>query len=609
MGRKILFFVLLFQSIFFTLFCKSQAKALPKFAISKDTICVNESIGIFDNSIGVITTYQWNFGSDAFPSNASGNGPFTIKYRSAGFKKITLTLNGDTTLIKDSIIYVRPTPKAQFTVNDTDQCMPSNTFFMSSNSIFIGNVINKWILGDGNTIIKNNVTYSYANSGYYNVKLISNSNFCTDTASMLIHVFPKPIAQFNVIKSKVCLNDNSFIIENLTLNKNKFNTIFYLGDGNGRLDNNFTYKYDAVGTFYILLTVGLGIDCQDTISQPVSIFENPKSIFTIKNQFQCLKGNSFEFTNLSQKTTSLKWLFGDNSTSNISNPVHTYNNDGTFKIQLIASALNNCVDTSFIYTTVYPKPNPLFTVNDTAQCFADNSFNFTAISNIKNGTIENAWILPNGNKLIKDDFVQSFDVFGYLPITLIVASDRDCKDTLVKNILVYDKINAFFNIETIDLETKKFTALEKPSFNFNWKISDGSSYSVPSFNHFFSKNDSIYVNLIVSDTNGCKDSSFYFFNINSPALKVTDNPFNYYLYPNPTRAKINFKIELTQSDFINYQIVNSEGQIVVSNKLDNLKSGIYFYEFNFNDYNYSKGIYTLSMITSKGKLTEKIVYQ
>ena len=115
--------------------------------------------------------------------------------------------------------------------------------------------------------------------------------------------------------------------------------------------------------------------------------------------------------------------------------------------------------------------------------------------------------------------------------------------------------------------------------------------------------------LIVSDTNGCKDSSFYFFNINSPALKVTDNPFNYYLYPNPTRAKINFKIELTQSDFINYQIVNSEGQIVVSNKLDNLKSGIYFYEFNFNYYNYSKGIYTLSMITSKGKLTEKIVYQ
>lgn len=62
------------------------------FVASKTTgVDVNEIITFTNNSTGFIDDYNWDFGTDAVPSTATGIGPHSVSYSSKGFKTVSLT--------------------------------------------------------------------------------------------------------------------------------------------------------------------------------------------------------------------------------------------------------------------------------------------------------------------------------------------------------------------------------------------------------------------------------------------------------------------------------------------------------------------------------------
>ncbi len=59
--------------------------------------CTNSDITFTNKSDGNADTYNWDFGTDATPSNETGPGPFNIQYSTTGTKTVTLTASNSGT--------------------------------------------------------------------------------------------------------------------------------------------------------------------------------------------------------------------------------------------------------------------------------------------------------------------------------------------------------------------------------------------------------------------------------------------------------------------------------------------------------------------------------
>ncbi len=577
---------------------------VPNFIVSKDSICSKEYVLITDLTIGNATNYNWNFGKNAFPATAIGKGPFFVKYTSAGYKTITLTIDGNITKIKDSALFVKLSPTAMFAVNDTDQCINNNIYFYNNLSLNADKF--QWWLGDGNTLNTKNITHSYSQYGNYKITLKANTNFnCSDTFTTWVNVFKVPKANFSISNASQCLNENNFKIINTTQSYKPYTTIFLLGDGNGRLEDSFNYKYDLSGQYSILLKVSAGSGCQDTITKIVNVLENPKSNFTINNANQCLNTNKFEFSNNTLNANISKWLFGDSNYDTSTNAKHQYSKNGIFKVQLISKAENFCVDTILSFISVYPSPVSNFKINDSAQCLNNNLFIFEATSIIANGNITNSWILPNGNEEIKNIYQDIYGVPGSFNIKLLARSDKNCTDTIVKSIIVYNNPNPFFIIDSVNEKSVYLEAVNKLHQKYEWIISDGTTNDNFSFLHTFNANGTFKIQLTVTDINGCVDSSYYLMPINAIEFQNLKNEI--LLFPNPTTKNCVLKIILEKQSNIAFTLYNSLGQQMYNEKKSNFKKGIYFFNIPFETNQWAKGIYWLKINIGQYSKIEKII--
>lgn len=85
--------------------------------------------------------------------------------------------------------------------------------------------------------------------------------------------------------------------------------------------------------------------------------------FSADNRYFCTSPAGVQFTNLSTNATIYQWDFGDNTTSNLQNPTHTYTSVGTYTVKLIVAGNAFCTtnDTLIMpnYITVSNTPTPI----------------------------------------------------------------------------------------------------------------------------------------------------------------------------------------------------------------------------------------------------------
>ena len=176
---------------------------------------------------------------------------------------------------------------------------------------------------------------------------------------------------------------------------------------------------------------------------------SPKSKFSINDTTQCFNGNNFQFNNTSTDTTTVTqhlWKFGDGNTSALANPSYNYSNPGTYTVTLYVTNDNSCTDSTKINLTVYPKPNPDYSINDSIQCLSTNSFIFTNKSSISAGSISYLWRFGNGITSSATSPTHKYNTAGNYTVTLIVTSGFACADSLSKNIVVDLSPKAKFSI-------------------------------------------------------------------------------------------------------------------------------------------------------------------
>ena len=86
-----------------------------------------------DESV-IATSWSWNFGANATPSTATGQGPHNVTYSTGGLKDVSLTVDGGNTTTKTNFVHVLPSKAVPFTPGDGGD-------FESNPNDFAGDII------------------------------------------------------------------------------------------------------------------------------------------------------------------------------------------------------------------------------------------------------------------------------------------------------------------------------------------------------------------------------------------------------------------------------------------------------------------------------------
>ena len=324
----------------------------PELNFSADVTfsCDSTQLVVFSNNSNYADSYNWDFGDGEFsslnnPTHLYNSGEFSVKLYAHN-------ANCYDSLVLLDLINVVGFTEPKIIVNNTEGCEELSVNF--SSDTFNDSYTYLWNFGDGVTSVLQNPNHYYDSIGEYNVSLTSSyDSVCTTTQTFdsLISVFPNPEILF-FSDTLLCYFPYQAQFVDYT-----FGATHWLWDfGNGVVSEtqNPSNIYNATGVYDVSLTVADTNGCLSTktINDYIKVNESPLSEFSLEENQFCA-GEEISFINLSsESSTDWLWIFGDDSISNIKNPIKVYNKSGIYDVKLISSAgmcsdtfeINNCVE-------------------------------------------------------------------------------------------------------------------------------------------------------------------------------------------------------------------------------------------------------------------------
>lgn len=173
-----------------------------------------------------------------------------------------------------------------------------------------------------------------------------------------INVMEKPVANWYSGYNK-CINDTiHFFDSTITFAAKPVAWIWNFGDNTKDSIANPLKKYAALGDYNVSLRTITDIGCFGDTIKPVSLSTYPFANF--KAAPDCAT-RPVQFTDLSTinfgAITKWQWSFGEGSVSSQQNPQKTFNNAGSYKINLTVFDKNNCSDDTTQTIKIYPFPS------------------------------------------------------------------------------------------------------------------------------------------------------------------------------------------------------------------------------------------------------------
>ncbi|MEO8087589.1 MAG: PKD domain-containing protein [Bacteroidota bacterium] len=463
--------------------------------------CNGDSVSFVNSSLNA-GNFLWNFG-DGITDTAFNTSHI---YADSGNYVVTLIAYSpvgcpDTV---SHMVTIMPIPVSNFTAT-IDTCNMTATFQNNSQLA----TAYAWDFGDQSSDNQENPVHQYLNGGNYTVVLVaSNSIGCNDSSIFNFNLAPLPVAVF----SSVINNCDS--VAHFTGNSINTNTqIWNFGDGNSDTAANPVYIFHASGNFMITLIAYNSNGCSDTLVQPITVFQNPGSNFSVSID-TC--SYNVSFINSSQLADGYTWDFGDQQFSNQANPVHHYSADGNFQATLISANAGVCYDTmqyNFILPAL-PVANFTFQIPDCDSLvyFTNQSMNAGNVS----------WNISDGSSYAIDNPVHQFPGFGQYDVTLIASSpNTSCTSQVIQTLNIYPDPIAIFNaaLDTCTMQVS-ITNTSTYATNYQWLYSDGSTDTAFQSAHVFETSGLSSVQLIATNSSGCTDSLSILLNI--PPLPRSD---------------------------------------------------------------------------------------
>ncbi|MEL6922690.1 MAG: PKD domain-containing protein, partial [Bacteroidota bacterium] len=521
MPRRIITFVL-----FLVLFCLEGLEAQVKvdFVSQGATTGCGSLQASFcaeaSSTAGDITSYEWSLGGVSSSLECPGR-----IFGSPGQYTICLTATdsegNEKQICKDDFITVLALPEAAFTADETRGCVPLEVNFTNESVPADGKITKYiWGLGGSNSVIEDDgslpvVSSTYTVADEYTVSLtVEDENGCTNTA-----VKPKYIAVSPNPEIKVSLDDSiscsaPFIVQ-FTNESNTDNTAYSWDFGNGFTFNGYqppAVQYSEIGTYSISIEATIpATGCTETLLLEDKVSVGYPVEFETSTTEVCA-GEKISFIDYSEiEADSILWDFGDGTTSNQPESLHSYTEGGNYTITLYRF-IEGCPSKkeSIDLITVLDQPLASFVSDNVAGCTLPHTVNFSASST---ETVTWLWDFGDGTTSEERNPSHEYEEFGTYDVMLIVTNEQGCQAEVTNRTIEIASLEADLSVsgtdgcvpKTFDLADNSISVV--PIENWLWEV-NGQSYTGSNPSVTLADTGKYDVQLIVVNTLGCRDTVF-----------------------------------------------------------------------------------------------------
>ena len=521
---------------FITVFQNPKAKYIA----DNDTICSGGQFNFTDTSIpgnAPISLYSWSYQDGSPPETGPGLSNVFHSYINLGTQLTSYTplllvsdTNGCSNSFDSLTIFIKPEATANFGLGPGSTCsIPATIVFTNSST---GPSIFSWNFGDptsggNNTSTNATPSHDYNAGGSYLVTLINGFPGCTAEDTMTISVAPL-VAEFTMSDSIVCRWEPvSFTNTSTPTPLSSLTFQWTFGDLTAfNTATNPVHAYINPDIYSVLLVTRLG-GCIDSVTHTITVPNPPSISFSASDRIACETPFSVSFfADTSSLNVGWQWNFGDPisgvlNSSTLRDPIHSYDNFGSYPVTLIVTDIYGCSDTVSIFNYIQIiQPTIAFTVQDSGCVGSTFNYNATVISPADSSIITDyTWDFGDGSPTQSGSnpgTTHQFNTVGIFDVTLTITTQSGCTATLTKQ--GYARVGTTPNAQ-IDSVVSSICFKGTVSFNdltpapvtgWLWYFGDNQSSTDQNPNHKYEFDTSGVADpfdiILIAYYNGCADS-------------------------------------------------------------------------------------------------------
>ena len=553
----------------------------------------------------------------------------------------------DTTSDLSLKVWAKPQAKIGYDYNYSP-CLRGNKFTFTDQSSVLNSSISSRSWNAGSPIKSSTVaTFSqvFTSAGNQTIQLIvASAEGCLDTETVVVKVKGHPVSQFTFAKAAQCDKNNRFDIVNASVNpvSSGGGSLLYIYDWKDGVSGadvaNASHNFSGGGKYNVQLIVKNAVGCADTSFQMATVVNTPKADFTLGANDIC-EGSLLKVTDLQNAysdpsaTAKYSWSWGDTRThqgkfvlksGSIRDTNILYSGFGNYTVKLkTMTSILGCSDSMLKTVSVYSVPKAKISVNQLAFCANMQTAIFTNQSTNADGkNLQHFWVFGDGGLSTALSPSHLYKIAGkfivkYRTINPFVSGGGCSDSTSLPAITVMPEVDASFtyskNATEKNRESYVFEAFDNKLIpmdrTFKWDFGMGdTSAKGDRITHVFNRNGKYRILLTATNGLGCKDTSSQWILIESPKLKNQDNPFSFYVFPNPTAKSVNYKFEAAAGSKIKIQMHTILGQgVLYERNWDVQDAGTYFETIDLKRLGLAAGVYPLTIESGDQRLSVKII--
>jgi gliding motility-associated-like protein len=480
-------------------------------------------------------SYNWDYGDgSAHGTTATPSHTYSSTRPSYDVKLVVTSAAGckDSTTMPNYITFTHET--ASFTLSATTVC--AGTYITVTNTSTPSFTSTSWNFGDGTKSSGNPEVHAYTTAGVDTIKLVS-SNGCYDSVIKTITVNPQPKPDFTLTPTNPCpAPDSIFFTDATTGLGTPYTYKWDFGDSTATSTvRNPRHYYLQSRKYDVKLVVTNSYGCSDSITKTGAVDISPLNLHILGNGVASTVGGCNPFTvvfsyalngagssSYPYPVSTVHWDFGDTYTSTSTNPTHTYNVYGTYRVVLNITTSNGCSASDTFTVHVGSHPTASFSATPTIACIdAPVSFH-----NNSDSATDYSWLFGDGSVSTADSPSHVYHDAGTYTVTL-VALNNGCPDTMtrVNYITVnYPKADFNYDFKCDSPTTISLSNITLGGTSYYWDFGDGTTSTTSSliFSHNFPSTGTYTITLVAyNSTTGCHDTTHKNVTLFNPSASYT----------------------------------------------------------------------------------------
>ncbi len=410
------------------------------------------------------------------------------------------------------LISVNSRPLAEFSPLVDSICgAPANLSFDNQSTDAIGGLQYRWLFGDGGNSIETSPTYTFSQTGVFEVQLIAeNDSSCRDTAFRRVVVLPQPLAQIIVDQDLGCYD----LPVSFRLGQPDSASAWRWDFGDGTQTSGSDapqHVYRDEGEFVVTVEIDTAGFCFAQASDTIRVGAPPVANFVIDTIVgECADSVFVELVNTSFNADAFRWDFDDGRRSSEFEPDLFYTQPDSYRVALIAINSDfGCRDTvdqliPYLRAIADFELTPLGGCTDLA----------VVPNNLSIGANTYSWDFGDGT--IRDPRESPTHIYrqaGEYTVTLYASFSGVCRDTFAFPVPVSVSQSPVARIAAAPLSPpgnwlfSDSSTVFNPPYAVRWDFGDGFGSDREVQSHQFEGCDLVNVSLTISDNLGCRDTA------------------------------------------------------------------------------------------------------